>query len=57
MVALQPSDERQRPIEEWDGAAAKEAALWNNRPKDYYEKPPLQGFFYTPQPGLIQHFA
>jgi len=45
------------PREEWDGAAAKEEAVWNSKfPRDYYEKPPLQGFYYTPTPGLIQQY-
>jgi len=46
------------PSEEWDGAAAKEAALSNDKfPRDYYEKPPLQGFYYTPKPNLIQQYG
>jgi len=48
----------QPPSEEWDGAAAKEAAQWSNKyPQDYYEKPPLQGFYYTPQQNLIQRYS
>jgi len=46
------------PREEWDGAVAKESAPWNNKfSSDYYDKPPLQGFYYTPKPGLIQQYA
>jgi len=47
-----------QPAEEWDGAVAKEAALWNpNFPKEYYDKPPLQGFYYTPNTNLIQNYS
>jgi len=49
---------RAPPSEEWDGAVAKEEGQWNDKiPLDYYEKPSLQGFFYTPTAGLIQHYA
>ena len=55
MQAVAP---RQEPSEEWDGAAAREAAQWSNKyPRDYYEKPPLQGFYYTPKTDLIQRYA
>jgi len=49
---------RAPPSEEWDGAAAKEAAQWSDKfPRDYYEKPPLKGFFYTPKTDLIQRYS
>jgi len=58
VLQLQQIPSRAPPSEEWDGAAAYEAAQWDKEfPRDYYEKPPLQGFYYTPQPGLIQHYA
>jgi hypothetical protein len=41
--------------QDWDGAVVKDG-LGDQSTTDYYQKPPLQGFFYAPNASLIKQY-